>query len=153
MIDYIHDAETSLEIGDFVNAKRYFSLARRDNPDDWRPWFGLARSITKDFTVIDEGNWKKFTDRARLLADDEGRRYIDGIVSQYFHAIEDRIHGGHTKLLPPVYGKKLSEFRPVAQEKHNNWSEKDDRIFGIVMILIAVLVITSIVFLAIQGAR
>ncbi len=153
MIDYIQDAETCLEKADFVNARRYFSFARRDNPDDWRAWFGLARALTHDFTVIDEGNWKKFTDRARLLADDEGRRYMDSAVGQYYHAIEEKIHGGNTRLHPPVFDRKLSSFRPVVQEQHSEWSEKDDRIFGTIMILIAVLVITSIVFLAIWGAH
>ena len=153
MIDYIKDAETCLDRGDFASAKRYFSLARRDNPDDWRSWFGLARAITCDFTVIDEGNWKKFTDRAKSLSDDEGRHYIDGIIGQYLHTIEERIHGGNGRIHHPVSDRKLSSFRPVIQEDHNNWSEKDDRLFGFVMIIIAVLVISLIVYLAIRGAR
>jgi len=155
MIDFIKDAETYLKTGDYASARRCYVLARRDDPDDWRGWFGLARVITHDFTVVGDGNWKKLADRAYALSDENGRLYMNMQIQHYFKAIEQYMHSNEPlgkNMDYRVASKALSDYKPVPQNKHNNWSESHDRVFGIIMVILTVTVITLLLLLAIRQA-
>lgn len=154
MIDFIKDAENYIEKKDFASAKRSYALARRDNPSDWRAWFGLARVLTNDFSVFADANWRKFVNRAALLADEPGRGFINRQLNRYYQSIDQNLHGhGAIDRMGKIYEpQSLPDFKPVEQPSRKDWPESRDRAFGLIMIILAVLVISAIVFLAIWRA-
>ncbi len=68
---HLEIADRSIEVGDFAEAKAHYAYARRTASYDWRVWWGLARSITRNFTQHTSENWYKFVDKALMLCKDE----------------------------------------------------------------------------------
>ena len=82
-MSYVEEGEYYLHNNDFAGARKCFGYARRENPNDWRAWFGLARVVTKNFTVHTGENWELFVNTARRLATPEQIAMINAQLGDY----------------------------------------------------------------------
>jgi Tfp pilus assembly protein PilF len=82
-MSYVEDGEFYLRNSDFSAARKCFGYARRENPNDWRAWFGLACVVTKNFSVHTGENWERFVDTARSLATPDAIAMINARVGDY----------------------------------------------------------------------
>lgn len=80
---YIEDGEHFLQLNDFMGARRCFGYARRQNSNDWRAWFGLARVFTKNFTQYTGENWVLFVNTAKSLTTPENIAWMDALMRDY----------------------------------------------------------------------
>lgn len=92
---YIEEGEYCLQYNDFVRARKCFGYARRDNRNDWRAWFGLARVMTKNFTTYTGENWAMFVNTAMSLTTPENISYMNSIVGDYAQRLELLKHMRH----------------------------------------------------------
>jgi len=82
-MSYVEDGEFYLRNNDFSSARKCFGYARRENPNEWRAWFGLACVVTKNFTVPTGENWELFVNTARNLAAPEQIAMINAWIGDY----------------------------------------------------------------------
>lgn len=68
---------------DFARARKCFGYARRENVNDWRAWFGLARVVTKNFTAYTGENWERFVNMAKSLTTQENINMMDVQMDNY----------------------------------------------------------------------
>jgi hypothetical protein len=80
---YIEEGEYCLQMCDFGRARKCYGYARREDKNDWRAWFGLARVVTKNFTSYTGENWAMFVNTAINLTTPENINYINSVVGDY----------------------------------------------------------------------
>lgn len=86
-MSFVDDGEYSLQMNDFGRARQCFGYARRENRNDWRAWYGLAKVVTKKFTAYTGENWALFVATAKGLTTPENRELIDQEMGDYAERI------------------------------------------------------------------
>ena len=81
--DYLKNAEMLINLEDWEGAHELFIKSTRKNPGDYRSWVGVARCITKDWTTLENTNFKRYFDKAIKVAKSTDKIGLMSIYNTY----------------------------------------------------------------------
>lgn len=90
--NFIDAGNKFLKLEEYKKAFESFEQACNISPDNYACWLGLAKSITKNFTVINSSNLKetkKYIANAKKCATDEDIKKLENELKNYYTLFEN----------------------------------------------------------------
>ena len=81
--EYIRRGDVLLSLGEFVRAEEAYLRAVELEPADWRGWFGMVKTRTKNFTDYEDTSHAALYDKARKVAPKEASEAMSRLYEPY----------------------------------------------------------------------
>ena len=87
--EYIRRGDVLLSLGEFGRAEEAYLRAVELEPADWRGWFGMVKTRTKNFTDYEDTSHAALYDKARKVAPKEGLKEMLRLYEPYIRKRDD----------------------------------------------------------------
>ena len=87
--EYIRRGDVLLSLGEFGRAEEAYLRAVELEPADWRGWFGMVKTRTKNFTDYEDTSHLECFVRARKVAPKEGLKEMLRLYEPYMRKRDD----------------------------------------------------------------
>lgn len=81
--EYIRRGDVLLSLGEFGRAEEAYLRAVELEPADWRGWFGMVKTRTKNFTDYEDTSHAALYDKARKVAPKEASEAMSRLYEPY----------------------------------------------------------------------
>ncbi|MEG1509403.1 MAG: TIR domain-containing protein [Clostridia bacterium] len=86
----VANGEMFSKLGDFKQAYEVFASIIKNNPEDYRGWFGMVKVLTKQFSDINDKSHQTYLRSARAVANSDQRNLIESEYSVYVERLKRR---------------------------------------------------------------
>ena len=87
--EYIRRGDVLLSLGEFGRAEEAYLRAVELEPADWRGWFGMVKTRTKNFTDYEDTSHAALYDKARKVAPKEASEAMSRLYEPYMRKRDD----------------------------------------------------------------